>query len=121
MPVTLICNNTYIDDKTKKEKKCGEMEPYMDPKTSKVFCSKCDKEIPAVNHFTKVTMKTLRQFREKPQIPFGVQCQNCGKEAQPKIAGDDVICPQCSKPHDHLSEPFKMMLKDKLRTTNKDV
>ncbi len=121
MPVTLVCNNTHIDDKTKKEKKCGEMEPYMDPKTEKVYCSKCNREVPNVQHFTKVTMKTLKQFRQKPQVAFGVKCKNCGKEAQPIVVGDDIVCPGCNKAHTHLSEPFKMMLKDKLKTANKDV
>jgi Zn finger protein HypA/HybF involved in hydrogenase expression len=120
MPVTAICNNTYKDDKGK-DKKCGEVEPTMDPKTEKVFCSKCNKEIPNMNHFQKMTMKTLRQFRQKEQIPFGVKCQNCGKEAQPKVVKDDIVCPACAKPHTHLSEPFKIMLKDKLKTTNQDV
>lgn len=120
MALTLQCDNTYTDDKGR-QKKCGEMEPYMDPKTGKVYCSKCDTEILNVTHFTKVTMKTLKQFRQKQAVAFGVKCQNCGKEAQPKVSGDDIVCPGCGKTHDHLSEPFKMMLKDKLRTANKDI
>lgn len=121
MPVVMICNQKYIDAKTKKEKQCGEMEPYMDPKTGKVFCSKCDTECENVSHFQKTTLKTLKQFREKVMVPFGVKCQSCGKEAQPKVVNDDIVCPQCSKPHTHLSEPFKIMLKDKLRTANKEL
>lgn len=120
MALSLFCNNTYKDDKGK-EKKCGEMEPYMDPKTEKVYCSKCNNEMTNVTHFMKTTMKTLKQFRQKQAVPFGVKCKNCGKEAQPKIVADDIVCPGCNKPHTHLSEPFKMMLKDKLKTTNKDV
>lgn len=121
MPVTLICNNSYIDALTKKEKKCGETEPYMDAKTGIVYCGKCDKEIPNVSHFQRTTMKTLKQFREKKMVPFGVKCQNCGKEAQPKVVGDDIVCPQCAKAHTHLSEPFKIMLRDKLKTANKEL
>lgn len=120
MALSLFCNNTYKDDKGK-EKKCGEMEPYMDPKTEKVYCSKCDKEMTNVTHFMKTTMKTLKQFRQKQAVAFGVKCKNCGKEAQPKVVGDDIVCPGCNKAHTHLSEPFKMMLKDKLKTANKDV
>lgn len=121
MAVSLVCMNKYLDEKTKKQKTCGQMEPYMDPKTEKIYCSLCDSEMTNVTHFMKVTMKTLKQFKQKLTVPFAVKCQNCGKEAQPKIAKDDVICPQCSKPHQHLSEPFKIMLKDKLRTANKEL
>ena len=120
MAVQAICNHTYIDDK-KKERKCGQVEPYMDPKTEKVYCPSCNSEIPNITHFMKMTMKTLKQFRQKPQIPFGVKCQNCGKEAQPKVVKDDIVCPGCDKAHSHLSEPFKIMLKDKLKTANKEL
>jgi len=99
----------------------NQMEPYLDPKTDKVYCSLCDQEMPNVTHFVKVQMKALKQFRQKQAVAFGVKCQKCGKEAQPKVVNDDIVCPSCNKTHDHLSEPFKMMLKDKLRTANKDV
>lgn len=120
MALILQCTNTY-KDANNKEKKCGETEPYLDPKTEKVYCSKCDKEMTNVTHFTKMTLKTLKQFRQKQTVPFGVKCQNCEKEAQPKIVGDDIVCPRCLKAHTHLSEPFKIMLRDKLKTANKDV
>jgi Zn finger protein HypA/HybF involved in hydrogenase expression len=120
MAVTMVCNNTYTDEKGK-QKKCGEMEPYLDPKTNKVFCSKCDQEMANVTHFMKTTLKTLKQYRTKQPVPFGVKCQNCGRDAQPKVVKDDIVCPTCNKPHTHLSEPFKIMLRDKLKTANKDV
>ena len=103
-------------------KGCGQvMEPYIDPKTDKVYCSVCDKEINNVTHFAKVQMKTLKQFRQKKAVSFAVKCQSCGKEERPKIVGEDVVCPACKKSHDHLSEPFKIMLKDKLKTVAQDV
>lgn len=120
MAISLFCNNTYVDDKGK-QKKCGTMEPYMDPKTEQIFCSNCNQEITSITHFMKSTMKTLKQFRQKPTISFGVKCQKCGKEDRPKIVGDDVLCPFCNKSHEHLSEPFKIMLKEKLKTVGKDV
>lgn len=120
MAISFFCNNTYTDANNK-PKKCGQMEPYMDQKTEKVYCSLCNNELTTVTHFMKATMKTLKQFRQKLQIPFAVKCQNCGKEAQPKIVKEDVVCPGCSKPHTHLSEPFKIMLKEKLKTTGQDV
>jgi Zn finger protein HypA/HybF involved in hydrogenase expression len=120
MAVSLICNNTYIDDK-KKKRTCGQVEVYMDPKTEKIYCPLCNNEMLNVSHFMKVTMKTLKQFRQKVTVAFGVKCLFCGSEAQPKIVKDDIVCPKCDKVHSHLSEPFKIMLKDKLKTTNRDV
>jgi len=103
-------------------KGCGQvMEPYIDPKTDKVYCSECDKEISNVTHFAKVQMKTLKQFRQKKVVSFAVKCQKCGKEERPKVVGEDIVCPACKKPHEHLSEPFKIMLRDKLRTVSQDV
>lgn len=121
MAVSLVCNNKYLDQKTKKMKVCGLIEPCMDPKTEKIYCSLCNNEMTNVTHFVKVTMKTLKQFRQKSTVPFGVKCQNCGKEAQPKIVNNDVVCPQCLKSHEHLSEPFKIMLRDKLKTANREI
>jgi|SRR5271166_2476156 len=120
MPISLICNNTYQDDKGK-TKKCGQVEPYMDQKTGQVFCPNCNSEITGVTHFMKTTMKTLKQFKQKLTVAFGVKCQKCNKEAQPKIVGKDIVCPGCGKPHEHLSEPFKIMLREKLKTANRDV
>jgi len=119
MPLSIVCNNSFTDDKGKK-RTCGQVEPFMDPKTEKVFCPNCDSEL-TVNHFTKVTLKNLKQFRQKTAIPFAVKCKNCNKESQPKVVGKDIICPSCNKKHEHLSEPFKIMLRDKLKTANKDI
>ena len=121
MAVSLICPNTYIDAKTKKKKTCGQVEGYMDPKTDKVYCPLCDNEIPNVSHFTKTTMKTLKQFKQKVQVAFGVKCSHCHKEAQPVIINNEITCPHCKKEHNHLSEPFKIMLKTELKKVNKDI
>src|SRR5579864_8048312 len=103
-------------------KGCGKiMEPYLDPTTDKVYCSLCDKELPHITYFVKVQMKQLKQFRQKQPKPFAVKCQRCGKEDRPKLSGNDILCAACGKPLDHLSEPFKIMLRDKLRTTDRDV
>jgi|SRR5579885_1042993 len=112
MPFSMVCNN----------KGCGkQMEPYLDPKDDKVYCSECNKEMTNVTHFVKVQMKSLKQFRPKNQVSFGVKCQKCGKEARPKLVGEDIVCPACGKSHDHLSEPFKIMLREKLKTAGQDV
>lgn len=119
MPVSLICNNSYVDDKNK-TKKCGQIDPYMDPKTEKVYCPNCDSELVA-SHFVKITLKNLKQFRQKQTAPFSVKCQNCSKESQPIVLNNDVVCPACNKKHEHLSEPFVIMLKIQLKPANKDI
>ena len=118
MPISLTCNNSYTD--RGKIKKCGTMEPFMDPKTEKVYCSSCLTEL-TVNHFTKITMKNLKQFKEKNTQTFNVKCQKCKTEAQPVMLKNDFICPQCNNPHQQLSEPFKIVLREKLKTTNQDL
>src|SRR5580698_6084573 len=103
-------------------KGCGKIqEPYLDVKDDKVYCSLCDKEIPGITYFVKVQMKSNKQFRQKQNKPFAVKCQRCGKEDRPKLVGKDIVCVGCNKSLDHLSEPFKIMLREKLRTTDKDV
>lgn len=96
-------------------------EPYIDPKTDKVYCSLCDKEIVNVTYFTKVQMKSLKQFKQKTTISFGVKCDKCGKEDRPKLINDNVVCSSCNKPLDKLSVPFINMLKKELKTVGKDV
>ena len=109
---SIPCNN----------KGCGKMqEPYLDPKDDKVYCSLCDREIDNVTYFTKVQMKSLKQYKQKNVASFSVKCDKCGKEARPLLVNDDVVCAGCKKPLDKLSLPFINMLKDKLRTVNKDV
>ena|ERR1035437_5538083 len=119
MPLALNCINSYIDEKGK-QRRCGQVEPYMDPKTEQVFCPLCNKEM-VVTHFTKVTLKNLKQFLQKSTQTFNVKCKNCNKEDQPKIINNEVVCPSCNKKHEHLSEPFKIMLKAQLKTANKDI
>ncbi len=109
---SIPCNN----------KGCGKVqEPYLDPKTDKVYCSVCDKEIDNVTYFAKVQMKTLKQYKQKVATSFAVKCDKCSKEARPLLVNDDVICAGCKKPLDKLSVPFRNMLKEKLKTVGKDV
>jgi len=98
-------------------KGCGkQMEPYIDLKDDKVYCADCDRELPTITHFTKAQMKSSKQFKQKKSMSFAVKCKNCGKDDRPKLVKDDIVCPASNKPHTHLSEPFKIMLKEKLRT-----
>jgi hypothetical protein len=112
MPFSLVCSH----------KGCYKQnEPYLDPKTDKVYCSECDNEITNVTYFAKVQMKTMKQFRIKTATSFAVKCKYCAKEDRPIILNNDIACSGCKKPMDQLSAPFKAMLKDKLKTVGKDI
>lgn len=101
---------------------CGQlMQPYLDPQTDKVHCSACDGEMPQITAFVKQQLKMNKQYRQKKTIAFAVKCSKCGKEDRPLLNNNDIICPSCKNPHTHLSEPFKLMLKEKLKTAGKDV
>jgi hypothetical protein len=97
-------------------------EPYIDLVDDKIYCSLCEKELLNITPFIKNQMKMNKQYRKKQPKPFGVKCPRCGKDDRPKLMiNGDIICRGCDKPLDHLSEPFKIMLRDKLRTTDNDV
>lgn len=118
MAMLLNCPNSYSING--KSKKCGSVEAYLDLQTDKVFCPNCENEM-TVNHFAKSTLKTLKQYKQKSTATFVVKCQFCKKEEQPVISNNLIVCPHCQKEHQHLSEPFKLMLKDRLKTVNKGV
>lgn len=103
-------------------KGCGQlMQPYLDPQTDKVHCSSCDGEMSQITSFVKQQLKMNKQYRPKKTVAFAVKCTKCGKEDRPLLMNDDVYCPSCKSPHSHLSTPFKLMLKEKLKTVGKDV
>ena len=112
MAFSIVCNN----------RGCGDlMDPYIDPATNQVFCSKCNKELNNVTTFIKSQMKQNKQFKPKTQTSFAVKCKNCNHESRPTLKNKDIICPNCNKPHSHLSEPFKLMLLDNLKKINQDI
>jgi predicted transglutaminase-like protease len=103
-------------------KGCGKIqEPYLDPQTNKVHCSLCDQEIVNLTPFVKSQMKSMKQYKKKEAKPFAVKCAKCGREERPKVVANDIVCGVCSQPMDNLSPIFKNMLKEKLRTADKDV
>jgi DNA-directed RNA polymerase subunit RPC12/RpoP len=120
MAVSINCTGSYIDA-SGKTKKCGVVQPHIDPKTDKVYCPMCNEEIPNVSYFVKATLKTLKQYKPKSTATFNVKCQNCGAEGQPLIVDEEIVCHKCKKEHKHLSGPFKNMLKLELQKANKDV
>ena len=106
MPVQLQCPH----------KGCMKVqEAWLDPKTDKVYCSKCEQEINNGNHFIKVQLKTLKQYRPKNTTAFSVKCGKCSKEAPPELENNDVVCSACHSPLNHLSPIFKTMLKEQLK------
>lgn len=112
MPFSIQCTNKGC---------CKIQEPYLDPKDNKVYCSLCDREMTNINHFTRVQMKSLKQFKPKNTVSFSVKCGKCFKEGRPKVIKDDVVCYNCNKSLDHLSAPFKNMLKEQLKHADKEV
>jgi len=111
MPFLIECCN----------KGCGQLNtPYIDPETDKVFCSKCDGEIPNVSIFTKRQMKHLKQVRPKEKKSFAIKCPHCKREDRPKVLNDEIVCVACSKIIDNISPFFKNMLKTQLQTIEKE-
>lgn len=112
MPFMTVCTH----------KGCNkQMDPYLDPKTNKVYCSSCDQELTNLTHFAKSQMKTLKQFKQKTTTSFSVKCQKCSKEERPILSQQNVICPFCKTPHQHLSPHFKLMLQDLLKKVSQDI
>jgi len=103
-------------------KGCGKIqEPFLDPQDNKVYCSLCEGEITNLTPFVKNQMKASKQFRQKKIKPFAVKCMKCGREERPKVENNDIVCGVCSQPMDNLSPIFKNMLKEKLKTIDKEV
>lgn len=110
MPFTMPCNT----------KGCGIQQPYLDPKTDKVYCSKCEQEINNVTYFAKVQMKTLKQYREKKGESFSVKCNHCSNEHRPLQVNDKYLCSKC-KQELNVSEAFKLILKNFLPSADKEL
>ncbi len=94
--------------------------PYLDPKTEKVYCSSCNEDYP-VNHFQKMQLKALKQYREVNKTSFAVKCNKCNKEDRPLLINDQIICGACGKEIDNLTDFFKDMLKTRLKKADKEV
>lgn len=97
------------------------MDPYIDPKTDKVYCASCDNELTNITHFAKMQMKSSKQYKTKQTKSFSIKCTFCSKEDRPIIIKDEIVCCSCKKPFSNLSQPFKIMLKEQLKTADKDV
>jgi hypothetical protein len=103
MPVQQICA------KCRKERLL-----YIDKKTEVVFCSECETEFPA-SYYLKTQLKTLQQYKPKVQVPFQIKCNSCNKEGTPVLDKDKLICFNCRKQLQHLTEHFKLAVKNFLK------
>lgn len=101
--------------------KCSKYQaPFLDPKKDKVYCAVCNDEI-TVNHFVKIQLKALKQYREISKTSFSVKCNKCSKEDRPKLLNDQIICSACGKEIDNLTEFFRDMLKKQLHKADKEI
>lgn len=100
-------------------KGCMKLQPaWLDPLDNKVYCSLCEKEISNINHFIKIQLKTLKQYKPKKTIPFAVKCDACGKEDTPIIKNNNIVCSKCNDSLNKLTPIYKNMLKDFLNKKN---
>jgi len=103
-------------------KGCGKFqEPYIDPKTDKVFCSICHKELINITRFVKLQMKSTKQYRAKETASFSVLCNKCNQKKRPKLVNNEIICGGCGEILDNISDAFKTMLKIELKTAATDI
>jgi hypothetical protein len=72
-----------------------QQTPFLDPETNKVYCGDCEVEIQA-NHFLKVQLKALRQFKEKKIISFASKCPHCATVDRPKLLKGQALCKACN-------------------------
>lgn len=103
-------------------KGCGETQtPYLDKDSDKVYCSKCNKEIPNVTIFAKNQMRMSKQYRQKEKKSFSVKCDKCNAEGRPKLLNEEVVCGSCGKKLDKLTAPFIAMLKQQLKKVDQEI
>lgn len=95
--------------------KCKKtQELVMDKATKKVYCLECNDEV-NVNHFQKVQLESLKQYREDKKEHFSVKCNDCGSTGKPKILKDKVICFKCNGSLSNISDIYKNMIKIQLK------
>jgi hypothetical protein len=94
-------------------------EPYLDPRSNKVYCSLCDAEIKNISHFAKIQMQTTKQIRI-PTKGISVKCNKCKNDSRPQIVEAKVVCGTCAGPLDNLTPIFKEMLKELLKKEEND-
>ncbi len=99
---------------------CQMQQPFIDPKTDKVYCSLCDCEIKEATVFAKQQMKMLKQFRQKKKSTFSSKCQSCSLEDRPIKKENDWVCKGCGCKL-QLTEQFKNVLEMFSKTFDKEI
>jgi ribosomal protein L34E len=97
------------------------MEPYLDIATDKVYCSECNKEIIGLTYFAKQQMRASKQIKKREPKSFAVKCPHCKITDRPTVVSKNIICSSCGKPINDISEAFKLMLLEQLKTAGKDI
>lgn len=106
MPFSVLCSN----------KGCGKIqEPYLDPKTDKVYCALCNNEIINITQFVKHQLKLNKQFKKQEPQSFSLKCNSCKANQRPKLVDAEIVCSNCQTPITNVSVFFKNMLIQKLK------
>jgi len=95
-------------------KGCYQSTEALLDSNNKVICAKCSKEIVNVTEFMKKQMKSAGQVLKNIKKEFAFKCASCNVIDQPIIKGDLFYCSSCNKEMKNISEPFKIILKEKL-------
>ena len=108
MPFLINCDN----------KGCLKTQAaLLDTNNNIVICAECQKEIKNITSFAKHQLKHLGQTMraKKSQKSFAIKCLHCEAEDVTLLQNDNFFCTTCKKELEHLSPPFKMVLKDAIK------
>lgn len=107
MPFMINCTNKGC---------CKHTAALLDLQTDKVHCEFCDGEI-NVTFFTKSQLKSFKQVKQKQneQQSYSFKCNKCLKSSTPILKDKQFVCKFCAEIFTNISEPFKIILKEKLK------
>jgi DNA-directed RNA polymerase subunit RPC12/RpoP len=94
--------------------------PLLNKFDNEVYCGDCGAKIVS-NHFMKVQLKTLGQFKTPAKSAYSVKCIKCKQEALPKLSGKDLICGYCGDPCKNISKPFEILIRNAIKKGNEEL
>lgn len=98
-----------------------QMEPVIDPKDKKVYCSLCDGEVANISPFTKTQMIAMKQIKRAAKSAFGIRCNACKTEALPKLnATGKLVCASCASAL-NVSAAFEILVKNEIKKGRQDI